>query len=429
MPRIRLTVKEVAKIRANLPKEKGRQVFHRDSDLIGFGIRATCLRATFIVERSVGKDGPTRRIDLGDVALIPLDAARHAAREAITKLIEGIDPNTPEPASRIPTLRIAVADYLERDLRDSTRKWYKYWAEKWLGDWLSLPITEITELMVITRNKGVDLPNPGKPAKNQTNGGKTQMAQVMAFLKAVLNYAKNRYKKEDGSKILAVNPCNILAELKEHHRITPRKNYVSASQLPSFFVAVRQLEQIERAFYLFLVYSAFRYSEARLLEWREVDLINGTITLPDERVKTGNGRSIPITSQLRLILETLKKDQVDLDFEHVFGNTPTAAWPDYKLTRAIAKIREQAGIADLSNHGLRRTWLTHAKNQIDFNDRKLLVGHALDITGKYDQTTTDDLKIPAQRAADHITKLMTGSKDLPVDLFTSNLESCLVAAL
>lgn len=168
---------------------------------------------------------------------------------------------------------------------------------------------------------------------------------------------------------------------------------------------------------MFLVYSAFRFSEARLLRWSEVDLVNGTITLPDERVKTGSGRTIPITSQLRLILETLRKDQLDLDCEHVFANTPTSAWPDYKLTRAITNIKAQTGITDLSNHGLRRTWITHAKNYVDYNDRKLLMGHKTDVTGDYHCTPVDDLRTPAQRAADHITKLMTGSTDLPPDLF------------
>ncbi|MDQ5936397.1 MAG: hypothetical protein QG574_3733 [Cyanobacteriota bacterium erpe_2018_sw_21hr_WHONDRS-SW48-000092_B_bin.40] len=419
MPKLRITVAAVSKIRANLPKEKGKQAFYRDSDLVGFGIRATCLRGTYIVERRIGKDGPNKRIELGDVGLMTLDEARRIARELLSKLVAGIDPTKAEKRNAVPTLREAVSDYLERDLRDSTRKWYKYWSEKWLGDWLELPITEITELMVITRNKGIDLPNPGKPAKNQSNGGKTQMAQVMALLKSVLNYAKNRYKDENGNRLLLSNPVQILVELRENHHIKPRKNSVSASQLPAYFVAVRQLEQIERAFYLFLLYSAFRYSEARLLRWSEVDLVNLAITLPDERVKTGNGRTIPITSQLRLILETLKKDQVDFDCEHVFANTPTSAWPDYKLTRAIDSVRKQTGISDLSNHGLRRTWITHAKNHVDYNDRKLLMGHKVDVTGDYHCTPIDDLRKPAQRAADSLTKLMTGSKDLPPDLFGS----------
>lgn len=428
MPRIRLNVKEVAKIKANLPKEKQKQVFYRDSDLIGFGVRATHLRATYIVERAIGKDGKNKRIEIGDVSLLALDEARQTARELLSKLVAGIDPAQAERRNIVPTLREAVADYLERDLRDSTKKWYRYWSEKWLSDWLELPITEITELMVITRNKGIDLPKPGKPAKNQSNGGKTQMAQVMALLKSVLNYAKNRYKDENGNKVLVNNPVQILVDLRENHHIKPRKNSVSASQLPAFFVAVRQLEQIERAFFLFLVYSAFRFSEARLLRWAEVDLINGVITLPDERVKTGNGRTIPITSQLRVILETLKKDQVDLDCEHVFANTPTSAWPDYKLTRAIDSIRKQTGIADLSNHGLRRTWVTHAKNHVDFNDRKLLMGHKVDITGDYHCTPIDDLRMPAQRAADHLTKLMAGSTHLPSDLFGSVPSRVLVFA-
>jgi hypothetical protein len=181
---------------------------------------------------------------------VPIDEARQLARELLGKLVAGIDPTQPERQAVVPTLRVAVADYLERDLRESTRKWYRYWSTKWLGDWLELPIVEITELMGITRNKGIDLPNSDKPAKNQTNGGKTQMAQVMTFLKAVLNYAKNRYKNEDFTKILSTNPCAILTEFKEQHRIAPRKNFVSASQLPANFVAVRQLEQIEKAYEL-----------------------------------------------------------------------------------------------------------------------------------------------------------------------------------
>lgn len=348
---------------------------------------------------------------------IALDEARRQAREVISKLANGIDLSLAEPACKVPTLRTVIADYLEeRTLKASTKKSYAYWSTQWLADWLDKKITDITEAMVIERNAGLNLPQTKWVAPNRTTG-KTLMCKIMTMLGGFFKFAKHRYKNDDGSKILLHNPCDILAETRTNHKIPTKRNFVAASQMPAFFEAVRSSDYLTRAFYLFLVYTGFRCSEATDLEWAEVDWVNGVITLPGYRVKTNHGRAIPITSQLKIILEAVAAEQQGLEFKYVFATHPNRHIHKNHLAKVIKPIREQSGILDLSNHGLRRTWITHAKNNVDFNDRKLLVGHAVDITGRYDQTTVDDLKVPAQRAADHITMLMTGSRDLPADLF------------
>lgn len=423
MDRVRISVKLIEQVRTR-GLDQG-QFFVRDSELIGFGLRVNKLRVSFIVERRVGKTGPVRRVDIGDSQLVALDEARRQAREVISKLANGIDLSLAEPACKVPTLRTVIADYIdERNLKASTKKSYAYWSTRWLGDWLDKKITDITESMIVERNAGLNLPPTKWIAPNRTTG-KTLMCKIMTMLSGFLTFAKHRYKNDDGSKILVHNPCDILTETRTNHKIPTKRNFVSASQMPGYFAAVAESDRLTRAFYLFLTYSGFRCAEATDLEWREVDLANGVINLPGHRTKTNTSRSIPITRQIRVILEAQREDQQGLEFKYVFATHPNRHIHKNHLAKVIKPIREKSGIADLSNHGLRRSYITHAKNHMDFNDRKLLVGHALDITGKYDQTTTDDLKIPAQRAADHITTLMTGSIDLPSDLFSDT--SALVA--
>jgi integrase len=63
---------------------------------------------------------------------------------------------------------------------------------------------------------------------------------------------------------------------------------------------------------LFLRYTGLRVGESMLLEWRDVNLELGTLTIRPETSKTGNGRVIPLSPHLVAVLGNWEKEDIYL---------------------------------------------------------------------------------------------------------------------
>lgn len=96
--------------------------------------------------------------------------------------------------------------------------------------------------------------------------------------------------------------------------------------------------------------------------------------------------------------------------EFVFqGSGRLSSISESHINKVFSKLKEALQRPDLKVHGLRRTYITHVSKPEIMNEQavKLLVGHSLDITGRYNQMSFDDLKEPAQRATTHLMNLLT----------------------
>ena len=116
------------------------QRFYRDYELPGFAIRVTRNSKSYILEKRVG--GANKRITIGKVSEMSLDAARKQAQIMLGEIAKGNDPRT---GKRINgrndiTLPEVVEKYLEvKPLGPATQKNYRSSIYLHCSDWLDIP--------------------------------------------------------------------------------------------------------------------------------------------------------------------------------------------------------------------------------------------------------------------------------------------------
>ena len=122
--KINLTEKAVAKLKA--PTASGKQELVWDTKLTGFGVLCSGVTSakTYVVQRDL-PNGRARRVTIGGVAEMSLEAARAEAADAIHALRHGKDPKARGAAAA--TVSEAIKLYVERKgskLRPRTAELY-----------------------------------------------------------------------------------------------------------------------------------------------------------------------------------------------------------------------------------------------------------------------------------------------------------------
>ncbi|MBL0189456.1 MAG: tyrosine-type recombinase/integrase [Candidatus Obscuribacter sp.] len=393
---------------ANLDKYKptSGKGFIRDTSIVGFAVCITKTSATYTVEGQVKGTRKNRRRSIGKVVLIDLDEARRQAKAFMLDLASGLDPtsNKNNAADQVPTLREALALYLQqRPLTRNTRKQYETNLNSNLSSMMDRPISAITEGDVIKEFQRIKSRAP------------VVANLVMSMLHSVLGFASAHpdYRFRDGSRMLVISPVRILSELKMKSKPAPRTDHLTVDELPRFAKALDRLQnRTARNLILFLVLTGWRFNEARELRWSEVSMLRFRIDLPAERCKTKAKRVLPITAEIMAVLEEQGTLKTPVSTHVFISKTSTTAITEDVFREAFKQVRNEIGRSDLKIHGLRRTYVSHTSRRevLTEHEQKILVGHALDQTGRYRQTSFEDLKAAAQRATAHITKLMTTNK-------------------
>ena len=141
----------------------------------------------------------------------------------------------------------------------------------------------------------------------------------------------------------------------------------------------------DRAFILFGLNTGMRLREVLSLEWGRIDMVKGVITV----LKTKNKRSryIPISQELREVLEVLKKDG---DF--VISNNGNQ-YVDHR--KMLNRILKEADIEDFGFHGFRHTFISYLMMRgVNVKAIQMLAGHRdIKQTMKYAHLATDNLAL------------------------------------
>src|SRR5262245_1473801 len=147
----KLTNKSVAKIPA--PDPSGKQVVVWDSQIKGLGVLVSGVSQskTYIAQRSIGTDGPLRRVTLGPTNTLKIEEARDKAATLLNSMRGGTDPKAKVSNS---TLQEALDDYLaaRHSLRPESVRVYRR-IEKTLSAWLQTKLAAITPDMVQKRHR------------------------------------------------------------------------------------------------------------------------------------------------------------------------------------------------------------------------------------------------------------------------------------
>lgn len=373
MPSLRFTPARIAAL-APIP---GRSVtVYTDDTFPNFGVRVSARSKSYIV-----RYGAIERT-IGRTDLYTLDEAREKVRDALRQIKGG-----EAPASKL-TLRKALELWADgkANLTEATKKIRRRQIENHLGDWLDVPLRSITAHDVIARHKAIT--DDVKRASSGKRDGRGAANNVIVSFNAVWSYA------EVIEPSLPQSPGRALSKVGGWHPRRSKPLTMKPGDLRKFFEALKThaYSDAMRAYLGILAFTGCRRTELALLTWGDVR----DDRLQLRKTKRSKPRDVPITAQVRAILDTLPR-----------GNPDTLVFPptrsDAKRLGESSTLR-RTGIVT-GSHQLRKWYISRA-SEGNFPDRIVdrLVGQKSKSTGglHYTFPTWEALSEWAQKIADEL---------------------------
>lgn len=402
MPSLKITkanLKEIVKPTAG-------QVDYFDTELAGFGVRATKETLTFFVRARQRGTSKKPFIHIGAFGLYTCEQARAQAIGYLQKLKEGINPH-PDRQPKLVTITVADLhrQYMstKKTLAPATIRQYTAWMENHFKDWLTLPADTITGSMVLERLELMEITN-----------GKSQAINAVKLLRSLFRFGLALHPG-----VIHRNPVDGVREVRERDwaKKKRRTTFIKPEDLPIWFKAVNAYDNPKgRDYMLLLLYTGLRRNEAARLKWSDIDFKRKAFTFTPEKKRGEKPEddqvTMPMSEQLYKLL--LKRRAAGYENEYIFPGkhpAPFLSNPDNYKRDIIAVSGVQ-----FCFHDLRRTFITIAEGlDIPHYSLKALLNHSMgnDVTGGYIQITTERLREPMQKIADRITELIAGELATP----------------
>jgi integrase len=408
MPKLKFTKTAIDSIPFS---KKNKSTYYWDTLLSGFGLYVGTTSKVFIVQNRV--NNTTRRIKIGKYGAFTLEQARKKAQDYLYKMSNNLDPIAIEEKkkSKNITLKQAFQEFLNtrKNLKESTIKDYQRNINIYFSDWLEKPITDINKEMVAKRHSKI-----GKDAPAQAN-------LSMRVLRAILNFAMEKYEDANGEPIIIRNPVNILNNTKAWYRIKPRISVIEPHELPDLLNCIYNLESNTiRDYLLLLLFTGLRRKEGMRLKWSDVNFKAKTFCVFD--TKNHEPLLIPLSDFLYDLLKARHETQTN---EYVFpGKNNNGHIIEHR--RQMAKIMEmsQDGIKFIL-HDLRRTYITIAESLgISPYTYKQLANHKLpsnDVTARYVNLNLEQKRKAQQQITNYILKKAGLRPKAEIIDFTTNV--------
>lgn len=376
--------------------EQSGQIFYRDSELLGFGLRVGKSAKVYYAEAKL--HGKTVRKSIARHNVVSLDEARSQAKSYLAEISRGKNPHDEEKArkAKLVTLSEVLENYIEArgNLQRSTIQDYRHTFDAYLHDWLKKPAIEISKDMVELKFRKISQTSPSQANKTMRN------------FRAVMNYAIMKYEDSNGDSIFRHNPVIRITQLRAWHRAVRRDTLIKHYDLAPWYQAVMNLSndsiapnrEVVKDFLLVVLFTGLRRNEAAKLTWNRVDLKDKTIVIKDTKNHTDH--ILPLTDFLH---DLLTKRKAEAKTKYVFPNeTNTGYMTDPK--KQIANVIKESGV-NFSTHDLRRTFITIAESlDISAYALKRLLNHKMtnDVTAGYIISDVERLRVPMQKITDYI---------------------------
>ena len=246
--------------------------FFRDSKLTGYLLRvrraaadSTFLTEWFIEQPVPGKRNP-RKIGIGDYPTFPADKAREQAQTMLQAIKRGDDPAAERAAKKaLPVWEDLVAAFRAKHLpkkEPSTAKRYNGVINRILTPALKgKRVADITTAMIA----GFYAARASTPA-DATN--------ALRVLSKMMNFAI-------GEGMRTTNPVKGI----ERYADKTRDRWLDERDLPKFLAALAKKAGPVADLIRFLAVTGWRVSDARLLDWSQVNLKDLTVALQDSATK------------------------------------------------------------------------------------------------------------------------------------------------
>ena len=344
------------------------QVFYRDTELKGFGLRVGSGSKVYFAEGKIGRKNI--RVTIGRHGLFAPEQARTEAKSILAMISRGIDPNDVDKARKAKSVTLAEVykAYLvaRRDLKPRTVYDYSRFMKTHFAEWNAKPITEISKDHIERKHRQI-----GEKSEAQAN-------LAMRFLRALFNFAMAQYEDSNGTSIITDNPTKRLSQTRSWYRVERRQTVIKTHDLPVWLKTVHILPAISNGlnkeavkdYLLLLIFTGLRREEGLALQWR--DLEGSPFVFP------GTG----------------KKGYMDD--------------PNKQM-----KIVIEASRVQFTPHDLRRTFITIAESlDIPAYALKRLINHKMrdDITAGYIIGDAERLRGPMQKICDYLMNLTLQAK-------------------
>lgn len=373
--------------------EKGQKIY-RDSELIGFAVRATTKSKSFIIERR--SQGELFRVVIGKTNEIPALNARAKAQLILAQIANGDYTkqikNQPINNAQNLIVREALEIYIHRNnFKPKTIRQYRKYFDLYLG-WSNRKIFDITKDEVLNKFIEISLKSP-----SSANGSISLLGTLWKYMHVLYSTDQNPIQKS--------NPVDVIAVTKGWNLIKRRERHLNKDVIFKYYQAVLDYEDelnlentarsnTHRDIVLFTMYTGCRRQEACQLRWTDIDFKSGTVIFRD--TKNGSDHVFPIGDHLLSIL----KDRFLLrENDWVFPATKIPTSHNMHATKVDTLLNRVGAQVDyyVSMHDFRRTFATIC-NLLRFNIyvTKRLLNHTarprLDVTGGYVQIPMEELK-------------------------------------
>lgn len=396
---MKLTKAFVDKAKPPLNKD---QIFYRDDELKGFALRITAGGVkSFVVETLI--NNKVRRMTLGKYGRLTTEQARKEAKGLLGSIARGINPIAEKQAQKIKgtTLKQAFEDYLKarKSLKQTTITDYERVLKQVVPDWMNKSITSINKDMISKRH-----------TQYGESNSKARANLAMRLLRAIFNYAINQYQYEDGAAIITVNPVKFLSHARSWYRIERRQGIVKRHELIDWYNGLMKLSEcyissdaeMWQDYFLLVLFTGMRRSEAASLRWDDIDLKAKTFTLRD--TKNRDSHSLPMSDFIyKLFLRRRQATKSKFVFP-AESDTGHLVEP----RKAMLNVIRLSGI-EFTIHNLRRTFITTAESlDIAAYALKRLLNHKMnhDVTSGYLIIDVERLRKPMQQITDYLLKCM-----------------------
>jgi integrase len=327
-----------------------------DSEVPGFGIKASPGGAKNYVLEGRLKSGSNIRITIGDTKSWALNAAQVKARQLQTLIDQGLDPRIVR-AQEAAKLQASKAD-LQRQNITFSEAWNSYisirkhkWGERTYADHVNIISNKGTPapLHALRSIKLVDLTSDRVSVwlKNEAARRPTQAALAFRLLRAFLNWCQFQDEYKDIAK---TDACG-----KKGREYLPKKQVktdcLQREQLAAWFCEVRKIRNpIISAYLQSLLLTGTRREELAGLTWDCVDFQWNGLHIRD---KVEGERVIPLTPYVSHLLSALPRRNKWV-FSSPQAESGRLQEPRLQHNAALAA----AGLPPLTLHGLRRSFGT-----------------------------------------------------------------------
>lgn len=380
----------------SIPYPDSGQVFYRDAELKGFGLRVGTGSKVYIAEGKV--DGKTVRVTIGRHGVFTAEQARQEAKGILGMVAKGINPNDVAKTKKAKSVTLAEVYQAYCKARSSlkARTLYDYdrILNTYLADWKTKSLTDIGKDMIERKHREI-----GERSPAQAN-------LTMRFVRALFNFAIGQYEDSAGNPIIAENPIKRLSQTRSWYRVDRRHTVIKAHQLPAWLHAVNNLvndhtgrnREMIRDYLLLLLFTGLRREEGASLRWENVDLKDRSLTILDP--KNRQPHVLPLTDFLHELLSRRHKE-TGKDSPYVFPGDGIKGYlnePRKQMQRVTAE-----SCVEFTLHDLRRTFITVAESlDISAYALKRLANHKManDVTAGYIISDVERMRKTMQQITD-----------------------------